>query len=163
MGQKSTCGFLNKSEDLYQTQSGMTPDLILNPNAIPSRMTIGQLMESICSKYSVLSGEYIDGTPFMEFDMDQVKEKLKNIGKPEDGTEVMYNGQTGESLNAMIFIGPTHFLKLKHESINKVHCYTQNHEILTEIGFVNIKNFVNNHHKMYNNVKIATTASLNSD
>ena len=137
-GQKSTCGYMHAAEDLYYTQTGMTPDIILNPNAVPSRMTIGQLMETFCGKYSVLTGQYIDGTPFMDFDMDWVKQQLKKAGKPEDGTEVMYNGQTGESLNSMIFIGPTHFLKLKHESVDKVHCYTDDHEVLTENGFVNI-------------------------
>jgi hypothetical protein len=117
------------------TESGMTPDIIVNPNAFPKRMTIGQLIECVYSKMSVLKGHHSDGTPFTRVDIDSIIAELKELGYEEHGFEVMYNGMTGKKFLAKIFIGPTYYLRLKHLVADKYHCLSLDHEVLTEKGW----------------------------
>ena len=103
------------------TKEGIRPDIILNPNAIPSRMTIGQLVESLVGKASAIDGMDADGTSFEEHDIDSIKQKLKELGYEENGYEYLYNGMSGERMKTMIFIGPTFYQRLKHLVEDKIH------------------------------------------
>jgi DNA-directed RNA polymerase II subunit RPB2 len=120
-GQKGTCGILLKGTDMMHTGRGITPDIILNPNAIPSRMTIGQLIECLIGKVATLKCEEADGTPFEDRNIEAIKDELKALGYRHDCTEYMYNGMTGEMMNIPIFIGPTYYNRLKHMVQDKVH------------------------------------------
>jgi intein/homing endonuclease len=90
-------------------------------NCIPSRMTVAQLVECMASKVGALVGEFIDGTPFNDYDIKQLPEILKQLGYSPHGTEKMYCGMTGEVIDAEIFIGPTYQIRLKHLVQDKVH------------------------------------------
>jgi DNA-directed RNA polymerase II subunit RPB2 len=120
-GQKGTCGILLKASDMPHTRNGIRPDIIVNPNAIPSRMTIGQLIESLLGKKCALKREEADGTPFEPRNIDKVREELKELGYDEDGREYLYNGMTGERMEVRIFIGPTFYQRLKHMVQDKIH------------------------------------------
>ena len=123
MAQKGTCGMILPQEDMPFTSSGMNPDIIINPHCLPSRMTINQLMSSICSKARCLSGntEYSDGSPFQEVDIvDLASQELERHGFTSDGTEMMYNGMTGQQMKARIFMGPVYYHRLTHLVSNKI-------------------------------------------
>ena len=120
-GQKGTIGILYDQKDMPFTESGIVPDLILNPHGFPSRMSIAQFIECIASKQSALSGELIDGTPFNNYDVSQIPEALKKLGYSPYGTDVMYCGLTGKKMDVEIFIGPTYNIRLKHMVLDKVH------------------------------------------
>lgn len=121
-GQKGTTGALLTSCDMPFTASGIQPDVILNPNAIPSRMTIAQLLEAIFSKVGALECNYIDGTPFQDnANIENANEILKKYGFEDYGLETMYSGITGEKMQAKIFICPTYYLRLKHLAMDKMH------------------------------------------
>merc|ERR1712159_935677 len=100
---------------------GISPDLIINPHAIPSRMTIGHLFECLISKVAALNGKEGDATPFTGLSVHDIGEVLHNNGHQRHGWEVMYNGYTGLPLTNMIFIGPTYYQRLKHMVIDKIH------------------------------------------
>jgi DNA-directed RNA polymerase beta subunit len=119
--QKGTIGMTYRSVDMPMTESGMVPDIIMNPHAIPSRMTIGQLIEALLGKVGTLDGEIQDATPFTDFDFDKIKERLALYGFDYNGDEVMYNGQTGEMFKVPIFINPTYYQRLKHMVKDKMH------------------------------------------
>jgi DNA-directed RNA polymerase II subunit RPB2 len=121
-GQKGTTGALLTSCDMPFTSSGIQPDVILNPHAIPSRMTIAQLLEAIYSKVGALECSYADGTPFQDnTNIEDANEILKKYGFEEHGVETMYSGITGEKMEAKIFICPTYYLRLKHLAMDKMH------------------------------------------
>lgn len=120
-GQKGTVGITYRQEDMPFTADGLTPDLIINPHAIPSRMTIGHLIECLLGKVSSLSGDEGDATPFMDLTVDAVSNTLKAHGFQQRGFEVMYNGHTGKKLAASIFVGPTYYQRLKHMVDDKIH------------------------------------------
>lgn len=120
-GQKGTVGIVLPQKDMPFTEEGITPDIIMNPNAIPSRMTVAQLIESIAGKVGALNGEFMDGTPFSEYDVRKVPEILGKLGYNPMGLETMYCGMTGRKLKAQIFIGPTYYTRLKHLVDDKVH------------------------------------------
>jgi DNA-directed RNA polymerase II subunit RPB2 len=122
-GQKGTIGMLYKQEDMPFTKNGIVPDLIMNPHAVPSRMTIAQLFECMLGKTCLFNGNLGDGTPFSDdnFDMKNVSDRLLNLGYEKHGNEVLYNGFTGEQLKVDIFIGPTYYQRLKHMSEDKIH------------------------------------------
>jgi len=121
-GQKGTTGALLSSCDMPFSASGIQPDIILNPNAIPSRMTIAQLLEAIFSKVGALECNYIDGTPFQDnANIDDANEILKRYGFEEHGVETLYSGITGEKMEAKIFMCPTYYLRLKHLAMDKMH------------------------------------------
>jgi len=120
-GQKGTCGILYRQEDLPFTAEGIVPDIIVNPHAIPSRMTVGHLIECLLGKVSALSGTEGDATPFTEVTVDDISKKLRAHGFQPKGWELMYNGHTGRPLEAQIFIGPTYYQRLKHMVDDKIH------------------------------------------
>jgi len=137
-GQKGTCGILMKHSDLPYTKEGITPDIIVNPNAIPSRMTIGQIIECVLGKVVANKGTEADGTPFGGLDIESVKDELEKLGYNRNGTEEMYNGMTGQKMKMQIFIGPTYYQRLKHLVLDKIHCLTDDHEVLTLNGWIKI-------------------------
>lgn len=115
-GQKGTIGALLRGHDMPRTISGIVPDMIMNPHAIPSRMTIAQNLEQLMGKTAALSGTIGDGTSFMNDGSPQesIGGILEEIGFEKYGNEVMYNGATGEQIPATIFIGPVYGMRLKH-------------------------------------------------
>ena len=122
-------------EDLPRTASGIVPDVIMNPHAVPSRMTIGLLIECIVSKLGLTVGEFYDGTPFSEVNIQTIGDKLEKLGMNRYGNEVMYNGLTGEKMPVEIFICPCAYQRLKHMVQDKIHCLTLDHEVLTADGW----------------------------
>lgn len=120
-GQKGTVGITFTQADMPFTASGITPDIIMNPNAIPSRMTVGQLIECLVGKVSAIRGHETDGTPFQNWDFDSVKDILESLGYERNGYEYLYNGMTGKKIKSMIFIGPTYYQRLKHMVNDKMH------------------------------------------
>jgi DNA-directed RNA polymerase II subunit RPB2 len=120
-GQKGTVGMLLNEEDMPFTASGLRPDLIMNPHAVPSRMTIAQLMENIFGKIGVNKGTLGDGTPYSHLKVEDLKKHMLDLGYHPYGNEILYNGQTGEMMQAEIFMGPTFYQRLKHMVIDKKH------------------------------------------
>ncbi|GAU39722.1 hypothetical protein TSUD_144880, partial [Trifolium subterraneum] len=120
-GQKGTVGMTYTQEDMPWTVEGITPDIIVNPHAIPSRMTIGQLIECIMGKVAAHMGKEGDATPFTEVTVDNISKSLHKCGYQMRGFETMYNGHTGRRLSAMIFLGPTYYQRLKHMVDDKIH------------------------------------------
>lgn len=120
-GQKGVCGALIPEENLPFTKDGLKPDIIINPHAFPSRMTIGHLFESVLNKYGAMKGTFVDATPFNHNDYGKLYEMLENdFGMERYGNEVMYNGFSGEQIASEIFIGPTFYQKLKHMVQDKI-------------------------------------------
>jgi DNA-directed RNA polymerase subunit B len=120
-GQKGVVGMLVPQEDLPFTEEGIIPDILINPHAIPSRMTIGQFIEGIAGKAAALEGEIIDGTPFSNQGRSVIGAFLEQHGYHFGGREVMYNGVTGEKLEADIFMGVVYYQKLHHMVADKMH------------------------------------------
>jgi DNA-directed RNA polymerase II subunit RPB2 len=120
-GQKGTCGNIIPEDDMPFTKDGMRPDIIINPHAIPSRMTIGQLKEMLLGKVLLALGLFGDGTSFGTLDVKTISEELQKLGYESYGNEVMYNGLTGEQLETSIFMGPVYYQRLKHMVADKVH------------------------------------------
>lgn len=120
-GQKGTLGILLPQKDMPFTEEGIVPDLIMNPHSIPSRMTVAQLIECVASKIAAIKGEFVDGTPFNNYDVTQLPEILEKLGYKPYGTETMYCGITGKKMKSEIFIGPTYYMRLKHMVLDKVH------------------------------------------
>lgn len=120
-GQKGTVGITYPQRDMPFTESGIIPDLILNPHGYPSRMSLGQFIECLASKEAAESGHFVDGTPFNNYDVKQLPEMLKKLGYSPYGTEKMYCGLTGRQMDAEIFIGPIYTIRLKHMVLDKVH------------------------------------------
>ncbi|KAL8113008.1 hypothetical protein AgCh_020359 [Apium graveolens] len=120
-GQKGTVGMTYTQEDMPWTVEGITPDIIVNPHAIPSRMTIGQLIECIMGKVAAHMGKEGDATPFTDVTVDNISKALHKCGYQMRGFETMYHGHTGRRLTAMIFLGPTYYQRLKHMVDDKIH------------------------------------------
>jgi len=120
-GQKGTVGNIIPEEDMPFTRNGVKPDIIINPHAIPSRMTIGQLKETLLGKVLVELGLFGDGTSFGDLRVDTISEKLLELGYEAHGNELMYNGLTGEQIEASIFLGPVFYQRLKHMVNDKQH------------------------------------------
>ena len=107
--------------DMPHTKYGLRPDIIMNPNAVPSRMTIGQLWECLMGKLGALEAKNMDGTAFEDYDLEAIQKDLEKHGYKADGTEYLVNGMTGKKMKHMIFIGPTYYQRLKHMVEDKVH------------------------------------------
>ena len=103
------------------TKDGITPDIIINPHAIPSRMTIAQLLECLLGKTCCETGNFGDGSAFNETPIDLIKNTLLKLGHNNNGDEILYNGITGDQIKTSIFMGPTYYQRLKHMSCDKIH------------------------------------------
>ena len=120
--QKGTLGEIRPAWDMPSTKEGMRPDVILNPHAIPSRMTIAQLLETVLGKAVALEGRFGDGTPFTGRDVQaEAGEALARAGYQRYGDEILYDGRTGAQIRTQIFIGIAHYQRLKHCSQDKIH------------------------------------------
>ena len=120
-GQKGVVGLILSPEDVPFTEFGVVPDLIVNPHAIPSRMSIGQVLEMVAGKAGCLEGERVDATPFNQTLEDEIKQQLIDNGFESAGCESLYNGVTGERLDAEIFVGVAYYQKLHHMTTDKVY------------------------------------------
>jgi len=120
-GQKGTIGVTYRQEDMPFTGEGITPDIIINPHAIPSRMTIAHLIECLLSKVATLKGMEGDATPFTDVTVDSVSDLLRAHGYQSRGFEIMYHGHTGRKLRAQVFFGPTYYQRLRHMVDDKIH------------------------------------------
>ena len=120
-GQKGTCGCIIPECDMPFTKDGLRPDIILNPHAIPSRMTIAQLKETILGKVLIEMGLFGDATSFGDLDIGTICKELQRLGYESYGNEIMYNGFTGEQMETSIFIGPVYYQRLKHMVADKQH------------------------------------------
>ena len=121
-GQKGTIGMVIKECDMPFTRDGLRPDIIINPHAIPSRMTVGQLIESITGKACCIMGGFGDSTAFINKGSKAgiFGNILSNFGYHSSGNDILYNGMTGEQLESEIFMGPTYYMRLKHMVKDKI-------------------------------------------
>jgi DNA-directed RNA polymerase subunit B len=120
-GQKGVIGMIVPQEDMPFSVDGLVPDIIINPHAIPSRMTIGQFLESISGKIASARGEPMDGTPFINKKGDELEQMLIDLGLSYTGREVLYDGVTGRKFVASIFMGAVYYQKLHHMVADKIH------------------------------------------
>ena len=126
-GQKGTVGLVIPEEDMPYTEDGMRPDLIVNPHALPSRMTIGQLVETVVGKVGALYGAFGDCTAFVNKGPkhEVFGQLLGEAGFHSTGNQILYNGMTGEQLKTEIFFGPTFYMRLKHMVKDKINYRAQ--------------------------------------
>ena len=120
-GQKGVIGLILSPEDVPFTEFGVVPDLIVNPHAIPSRMSVGQVLEMVAGKAGCLEGKRVDGTPFNQQLESEIKQQLIDHGFESAGCESLYNGVTGERIDAEIFVGVAYYQKLHHMTTDKVY------------------------------------------
>ena len=132
-GQKGTIGAVYEPTDMpFSPETGIAPDIIINPHALPSRMTIGHLIEKLMGKLAALSGELADGTPFSASEdyqhdddhdvvINKISQQLARYGFSSDGTEVLCDGRTGKKMKMQVFIGPMSYQKLRHMVQDKYH------------------------------------------
>ena len=128
--QKGSIGMIYEHQDMPFTKDGIVPDIIINPHAIPSRMTMAQLMECIMGKVSCHLGAEGDATPFNNCGVENIARLLEKTGLERHGNEIMYNGRTGEQIKTEIFIGPTYYQRLKHMVADKIHSRGNNGPIV---------------------------------
>jgi len=120
-GQKGVIGILIPRYDMPYTEEGITPDVILNPHAIPSRMTVGQLLENIAGKLGALEARYVDGTPFYKEDIEAIRLSLVKHGYDPNAREIMYDGRNGRIIEKPVTIGITFTQRLYHMVADKMH------------------------------------------
>jgi len=119
-GQKGVLGMIIPEENMPFTKDGIRPDIIINPHAIPSRMTIGHLVECIFAKMCCLDGILGDATVFIPIDNEKIYKRLEDNGFNKYGNEILYNGFSGKQIETEIFIGPTYYFRLKHMVAEKL-------------------------------------------
>tara|TARA_B100001057_G_scaffold350426_1_gene351904 strand:+ start:26 stop:2791 length:2766 start_codon:yes stop_codon:yes gene_type:complete len=120
-GQKGTVGIVYPQEHMPFNEDGISPDIIMNPHAIPSRMTIGQMMECLLGKATSKLGGFGDCTPFCDVSESKIGEILEENGLDYCGNETLYSGVTGQQMDVKIFMGPTYYQRLKHMVLDKIH------------------------------------------
>ncbi len=120
-GQKGVIGMIIPEEDIPFTANGIKPDVLFNPHGLPSRMTVGYLLELLAGKVGCLKGEVVDGTSFSGTSKKELGKQLEKLGFRFDGKETMYNGITGKRMESKIFVGNLYYLKLKYMVGNKLH------------------------------------------
>ena len=120
-GQKGTVGNIIPEENMPFTSDGLRPDIIINPHAIPSRMTIGQLKETLLGEVLVELGLFGDGTSFGDLNTTDISNKLLELGHEAHGNKLLYNGLTGEQIECSVFMGPVFYQRLKHMVNDKQH------------------------------------------
>ena len=120
-GQKGTVGAIIPEADMPYTDSGIRPDIIINPHAIPSRMTMAQLKETLLCKVLVMLGLFGDGTSYGDMDVSTISDKLLKLGFEKSGDELLYNGTTGTQIDCKVFVGPVFYQRLKHMVSDKYH------------------------------------------
>ena len=120
-GQKGVIGAIVPENDIPFTSRGIKPDVIFNPHGLPSRMSVGYLLEILAGKVGSLRGEVVDGTAFSGESKEELEDQLEDLGFRYDGKESMYNAITGKRMTAKIFIGNLYYLKLKYMVANKLH------------------------------------------
>ncbi len=120
MGQKGICGMLLPQEAMPFTKEGVVPDIIINPHAFPSRMTIAHLLESVLGKLCCKAGVRVDGTIFRDHNLETLYDKMEDYDMDRHGNDILYNGRTGEQIPCSIFFGPTYYFRLKHMVADKV-------------------------------------------
>ena len=121
-GQKGTIGLIIPEVNMPYTKEGVRPDIIINPHAIPSRMTIGQFVETLTGKASALYGSFGDCTAFNNkgSKIGVFGKLLSQVGYHSSGNEIMYNGMTGEQIDAEVFMGPNYYMRLKQMVKDKI-------------------------------------------
>jgi DNA-directed RNA polymerase subunit B len=120
-GQKGVIGMLVNQEDLPYSEDGVVPDIMINPHAFPSRMTVGQFMESLGGKAASLRGTIVDGSAFLGEKFDSIKNVLEQYGFKHTGKETMYDGRTGKKFPADVYMGVVYYQKLHHMVADKIH------------------------------------------
>jgi DNA-directed RNA polymerase subunit B len=120
-GQKGVVGLLAKAEDLPYTADGISPDVLINPHAFPSRMTVGMMMESITGKAAAIRGRKVDASAFVGEKMEDVKDVMEDAGFKYSGKEIMYDGRTGKQFPVEVFLGVVYYQKLHHMVADKIH------------------------------------------
>jgi len=120
-GQKGVIGLIADEKDIPFTSKGVKPDLMFNPHGIPSRMTVGYMIELLAGKAAATSGKILDGTAFTGNSVEELEELLESMGFDYDGKETMYNGVTGKKMEAKIYIGNMYYLKLNRMVKNLIH------------------------------------------
>ena len=120
-GQKGIMGMLLNEADMPVSAKGIRPDMIINPQAFPKRMTISQFVESYFAKGCSLLGIFGDSSPFQTIPIEKIGSVLETLGYERYGCELLYNGSTGEQLESDIFIGPTYYERLQHQVEDKIH------------------------------------------
>lgn len=120
-GQKGVVGLIVSQEDMPFSESGITPDIIMNPHGFPSRMTVGKILELVSGKAGLLTGKIREGSAFCDAKTEEIREILVEHGYNYSGKEIFYSGKSGEILKGYIYTGPVYYQKLKHMVSDKIH------------------------------------------